>query len=140
MRKDLHCGEALARFSLLAITMAYYAAINITANATISVPVMVVVVGPAFDQNPFERVVVPNDFPCNELHSTAREIFAIPASVKTELRMMPSNVIVAEGFTLLSSDAMDEAGTSAVAVGDAGVTNGAVVQLFFLANTPSADP
>ena len=93
-----------------------------------------------FDTKPFERVVVPNDFPCNELHSTAREIFAIPASVKTELRMMPSNVIVAEGFTLLSSDAMDEAGTSAVAVGDAGVTNGAVVQLFFLPNTPSADP
>ena len=69
--------------------------------------IIVQVVGPAqFPGGYVKTLVVPINATCAEMHWTARDIFDVPeeGSYHTELRMMPSNVILDEGFTLLDTD------------------------------------
>ena len=66
-------------------------------------------------------------------------MFEIPeyGSIDTELRLMPSNVILDEGFTLLDTD-IDLSGTSpSPTCADAGVSRDACIQLYFV-SAPAA--
>ena len=54
-----------------------------------------------------------------------------------ELRLMPNNIILAEGFTLMhpTCDRRTEAPTIAPTIGEAGVTHQSVIQLYLLPDT-----
>ena len=93
------------------------------------------VVGPLQTPGGYVKtLVVPVDSTCAQLHWTARDIFDIPegAAIKTELRMMPSNVIVSEGFTLLDADLDVSAGSASPVLEDAGASHGAILQLYLI--------
>ena len=97
-------------------------------------PVIVHVVGPPQTPGGYVKtLVVPADSSCAEMHWTARDIFDVPEddSIHTELRMMPSNVILDRGYTLLDADIDLSSGSPSPTCADAGVFDGAIVQLYF---------
>ena len=65
------------------------------------------------------------------LHLWARDIFDIPEPIRSELRMMPANVIVAEGYTLLDKNLNMSYGSASPIVNDVDAADGTVLQLYF---------
>ena len=108
-----------------------------------SSPVLsVIVVGPDYQTAGPARIAMP----ClTTLAQLAEVVFAVyfgasgPADPEQwQLRLMPSNIILAEGFTLLYP--CFGAATSGTLMTWAGVVDRSVVQLYFLPQEPICDP
>ena len=112
-RGTLVAGEALAEF---------------VRSMQVPPPVMVRVI--AGNPPVVHNVVASSDTPCPELRKLVHDIFGVPDTVLTELRMMPGNVILEEGYTLLSSWVID-AHPAHLTLAEASVADGALLQLFF---------
>ena len=64
---------------------------------------------------------------CATLRTVAHHVFGVDTD-NTELRLMPGNDVLLQGYTLLSSSSLDAQG--AVTLTEAGVLDGALIQLF----------
>ena len=101
----------------------------------------VIIVGPDYDRAGPARIALP----ClSTLEQLAEAIFAVyfggapEVPEEWQLRLMPSNIILAEGFTLLYP--CFGAATSGTLMTWAGVVDRSVVQLYFLPQEPICDP